>query len=262
MSQELHYTSAPRGLKPGIKGYCTVASTLQMPGPLAERLESLSGYRQVFPATSPEAARNPVVVSHLRISLGGQDLSVLSRVASAGLDYTDRSNKYAHHVAIAPPERPEGGPAWLASRPGFLETAWGGEPRVIPAGRKVPSGDLAPGVCTHWEQASGDAGWAGVLAEAFLGDPRRVAYLIRDLDLDLLPLFCEARALLPASRRWEVTFSTYFTSLPQGLSCAWRGVLKGSVEATLALQTPDSLVLDLTRPMTEAGGGPLVEQAR
>jgi hypothetical protein len=41
MSQELHYTSVPRGLKPGTRGFCTVAVTPQMPGPLVERLENL-----------------------------------------------------------------------------------------------------------------------------------------------------------------------------------------------------------------------------
>ncbi|MDB5349536.1 MAG: hypothetical protein JWN86_783 [Planctomycetota bacterium] len=262
MSQELHYTSAPRGLKPGVKGYCTVASTPHLPGPLAERLESLSGYKQVFPATSPDASRNPVVVSHLRISLGGQDLSVLSRVAAAGLDYTDRSNKYAHHVAITAAERPSAGPAWLAQRAGVLETAWEGEPRIIPTGRAIPSGDTSPAVCDRWGRLTGDPGWAGVLAETFLNDPRRVVYLIRDLGHDLLPLLGEAIALIPPSRRWEVTFSTYFTSLPQGLSCAWRGVLKDSAEATQARRSPEALVLDLTQPMGEAQGGPLVEQAR
>jgi hypothetical protein len=48
MSQELIYTSAPRGLKPGTRGFCTVVSTQQMSQPLAERLESLSGYRHVY----------------------------------------------------------------------------------------------------------------------------------------------------------------------------------------------------------------------
>jgi hypothetical protein len=48
MSQELHYTSVPRGLRPGSRGFCIVAVTAQMPGALAERLEALSSYQPVF----------------------------------------------------------------------------------------------------------------------------------------------------------------------------------------------------------------------
>src|SRR5256885_901966 len=68
MSQELIYTSVPRGLKPGAKGFCTVAMSANMPGALVERLESLSGYRPVFPLGDPSAARNPVNWSHWRLT--------------------------------------------------------------------------------------------------------------------------------------------------------------------------------------------------
>ncbi len=113
MSQELHYTSVPRGLKPGTRGFCTVAVTPQMSGPLVDRLENLSGYQPVYPAHDPAAVRNPVNFSHVRFSLAGRSLSILSRVGPAGLDYTGRANKYAHHVVLDATERPEGGPARL-----------------------------------------------------------------------------------------------------------------------------------------------------
>src|SRR5688572_8699530 len=147
MSHELHYTSAPRGLKPGSRGFCTVACTAGLPAPLADRLESLSGYRQVFPPNDPSAGRNPVAWSHLRLSVGGKSLSILSRVGFAGLDYTDRTNKYAHHVAITSDERPSGGPAWLLSQPGFMDSSWTGEPRILPSGRRPPSGDSVASPC-------------------------------------------------------------------------------------------------------------------
>ena len=121
MSQELHYTSVPRGLKPGSRGFCTVACTPQMPGPLVERLESLSGYQPVYPPHDPAAARNPINFSHMQAALGGRIVSVLSRVGPAGLDYSGRTNKYAHHVVLEANERPAGGPAWLLSQPGFLQ---------------------------------------------------------------------------------------------------------------------------------------------
>ena len=245
MSQELHYTSVPRGLKPGSRGFCTVGLTPHMPGPLVDRLEALSGYQPVFPPHDPSAPLNPIVFSHLRLTIGGKAVSVLSRIGPAGLDYSGRPNKYAHHVVLEGAERPEGGPAWLLSQPGFMQGAWEGEPREIPAGRTPPQGDRQPGVARAWQALTGDGGWAGVLAESFLADSRRTVFLVFRPGMDLLPLFVEALALLPASRRWDVDFSTYFNQLPQGVTCAWRGVLEGSDEAKNARRLPNALVLDL-----------------
>src|SRR5271156_4781097 len=165
MSQELHYTSVPRGLKPGSRGFCTVAVTPHMPGPLVDRLEALSGYQPVFPPDDPSAALNPILFSQLRLTVAGKAVSVLSRIGPAGLDYSGRPNKYAHHVVLEGNERPEGGPAWLLTQPGFMQAAWDGEPREIPAGRIPPRGDRPPGVAGSWQTLTGDGGWAGVLAE-------------------------------------------------------------------------------------------------
>src|SRR4051794_20392851 len=157
MTQELHYTSAPRGLLPGTRGFCTVAMTPNMPGPLKERLEGLSGYQQIFPPHDPNVSLNPVVYSHYRLNLSGRTYSVLSRVCFAGLDYTGRSNKYAHHVVLDPSERPVAGPAWLLSQPGFMDQAWDGEPRYINTGRTPPQGDQPGGIAQAWQELTGDA---------------------------------------------------------------------------------------------------------
>jgi hypothetical protein len=235
--------------------------TRGLPAALAERLEALSGYRPLFPPHDPQAARNPVGHSHLRVTAGGKTLSVLSRVCAAGLDYTQRTNKFAHHVALEAAEQPAGGPAWLLAQPGFMETAWDGEVRLLGAGRTPPQGDSTPSPCRHWHQVTGDAGWAGVLAESFLNDPNRAIYLLFEPGTETLPLIGEALALLPP-RRWEVTFSTYFTGLPQGLICAWRGVVRDSAEAKAARRLPGALVLDLGAPLGQATGGALVASAR
>ena len=262
MSQELHYTSVPRGLKPGSRGFCTVAATSQMSGPLIERLEAISGYQPVFSPNDPSAALNPIAYSHLRVPVGGKVLSVVSRIGPAGLDYSGRPNKYAHHIVLEGNERPEGGPAWLLSQPGFVQAAWDGEPREIPLGRIPPQGDRQPGVARAWQMLTDDAGWAGTLAEMFLADPKRPVFLVFRPGMDLLPLFEEALALLPPSRRWEVDFSTYFSQLPQGVTCAWRGVIEGSEEANNARRLPNALVLDLCSPLGRAEGGALVHLAR
>ncbi len=262
MSQELHYTSVPRGLKPGSRGFGTVAATASLPDALAERLEGLSGYQAVYPPGDPSESLNPIAFVHVRLSVGNQRQDVLSRIGPAGLDYSGRPNKYAHHIVLEPDERPEAGPAWLLSQPGLFQNAWHGEPRILPDGIAVPSGDRPPAIAHDWQALTGDAGWAGVLAESFLADPRRPVFLVYRPGTELLPLFVEAIALLPPSRRWDVEFSTYLTTLPPGTHCAWRGVLDGSAEAKNARRLPGALFIDLSRPAGRARGGALVHLAR
>jgi hypothetical protein len=262
MSQELIYTSAPQGLKPGTRGFCTVACTHGMSPPLAERLESLSGYRQLFAAHDAQANLNPVIYSHLVLSIGGRKYHVLSRVADAGLDYTQRSNKFAHHVALDAAELPPGGPAWLLMQPGFMQTDWDGEPKLLSSGRRPPSGFAPPTVCHRWQELTGDAGWAGVLAETAVGPSARQAYLVFRPGQDLLPLVAEALALVPMQRRWEITFSTWFTKLPPGIDCQWRCLLADSPEAKAARRQQQALLIDLTAPLPNAGSGALAQSAR
>ncbi len=262
MSQELHYTSVARGLKPGSRGFGTVATTANLPETLAERLEGLSAIAPfIRPATRRHrSTRSPTSTSDSRS--GNHLLDDLSRIGPAGLDYSGRPNKYAHHILLEPHERPEGGPAWLLSQPGFIQTTWQGEPRILPAGPPVPRGDRPATIARSWLDLTGDAGWAGMLAESFLADPRRPVFLVYRPGVELLPLFVEAIALLPASRRWDVEFSTYLTNLPPGVSCTWRGVLEGSAEAKNARRLPNALILDLGRPAGRAQGGALVHLAR
>jgi hypothetical protein len=262
MSHELFYTSAPRGLQPGSNGFCTVAETRGLSPLLRERLEDLSGYRPLFPPNDPRAVQNPVASSHLKLTVSGKTLSVLSRVCASGLDHTGRSNKFAHHVVLEGREQPAGGPAWLLEQPGFVEAAWDGKVRTLAGGRAPRPGDRPPAPCRHWQERAGDAGWAGVLAESFLRDPSRPAYLLYPAGLDPLPLLAEALALLTPDRRWQVTFSTYFTSLPPGVSCAWRCVPLEAPEAAEAAHAPGALVLRLDRPLGPAPAGPLTDAAR
>ncbi len=200
--------------------------------------------------------------SHLRLTLGGKVLNVLSRIGPAGLDYSGRPNKYAHHVILEGDERPEAGPAWLLAQPGFMQWAWEGDARELREGRVPPVGDRPGGVARAWHALSGDGGWAGVLAESFLADPKRPVLLFFRPGMDLLPLIVDAVALLPPARRWDVDFSTYFTGLQQGASCVWRAVLEGSPEAENARRLPGALVVDLTNQLGRATGGALVHWAR
>jgi hypothetical protein len=254
MCHELFYTSSPRGLQPGSRGFCTVAVTKGMSAAMRETLEALSGYRPLFPPHDPKAGLNPVAWSHLRVTIAGKPFSLLSRICSAGPDYTERSNKFAHHVLLEPGEQAPGGPAWMLAQPGFMERQWDGKVRVIEQGRTPPWGDEPAASCAAWEELTGDAAWAGVLAEAYQRDPEGPVYFLFEPGMDLLPLVREAIAALPAERRWDVTFSTYYAALPQGVRCSWRAVPRDSAEAKVARRASAALVLDLASDLGPASG--------
>ena len=264
MSQELLYTSAPHGLKPGSRGFCTVLSTQGMAAPLASALEGLSGYRPAFPAGNDQAALNPVNWSHLTLQVAGRNCHVLSRIAEYGLDYSQRTNKLAHHVVLDPSELITAGPAALLAHRNFMRADWNEEPRLAPPKTVLKIPPLPRGVCLAWKDLTGDGGWAGVLAESFLRDPERPVILLYAPGQEMLPLIAEALSLIPANRRWEVTFSTYFTGLPQGVNCTWRCLLSGSPEAHQSLRFVRALRLDLSHPETlgTPAGNELVNDAR
>jgi outer membrane biosynthesis protein TonB len=231
-----------------------------MSAALAQRLEALSGYRHVFSPQDASGELNPVVHSHLLLEVGGRRCHVLSRICDAGLDYTQRTNKFAHHVVLDASEAVPGGPAWLLGLEGFMQAAWDGEPRMLPVGRAPPAGNPPPGVCHAWQRLTGDAGWGGVLAEtATTGLP---AVLIFRPGMDMLPLVAEALALLPPALRWNVSFSTYLNKLPPGVDCQWRCVLDGNAEAVAAGRVPRALVLDLSAGLGPARDGAYVHAAR
>jgi len=262
VSEELLYTSAPQGLQPGSHGFCTVVRSAGLPKLLGERLESLSGYRHATAPHSDQGMGNPVNFSHLVLTLSGQRHHVLSRIADAGLDYTGRSNKLAHHVVLAADELVPVGPAGVLSAKGFCETTWDGRVRELPGGRRPTQSVGHTGVCRAWQEVAGDAGWAGVLAETALHDESPAVSVIVRADQPTLRLVVEANGLLPESCRWDVTFSTFFTRLPAGVECQWRFLLDGTPEARTARRNPHNTVIDLCRSLPAATGGPLVEQAR
>ena len=261
MAYELYYTSAPKGLKPGSCGYCTVAATAGIPSRLVEKLEAISGYPLLAP---PDAGADaaPVSWAHWRVFADGQARSILSRVALAGLDYTRRPNKLAYHLALDAAEQPPAGPAWSLAQPGVMARVWSDPPRTLAAGKAIPTGDRPPRACVAWTEAGGDAGWAGVLAEAFLVDPTRAAYLIHRPRTPPLQLVEEAIALLPPRYRWQVTFNTCFTRPPADLACAWRCAAAGTKAAEEAgRHTGGGMVIDLTRG-GRAPDGPAAAAAR
>lgn len=262
MVEEIIYTSAPHGLKPGRKGFCTVASTPGMASTLVTLLESLSGYRHLAEPGTPTAATNPVVFSHLKARVGGRELHILSRIADAGLDYSGRSNKIAHHVVVGSQGLSPVGPAAIQEYPPFHETAWTGEPRLLRPDRALPPAGAAPDVCRYWQHVTGDAGWGGVCAEDFVRPVPDNLWLIYPQGVDMLRLLGESLALLPPAARWNATYTTFFTKLPPNVACRLRCALVGTPEAAQLRKRYELKVLDLCGSLGTAGYSEWTEAAR
>ncbi|MFN9082307.1 MAG: hypothetical protein ACK5X8_17295, partial [Planctomyces sp.] len=261
MVQEIIYTSAEKGLKQGSRGFCTVVATAGIPINLAERLESMSGYRQIFPLGDPRAALNPVAYSHITTRIAGQSLHVVSRVADAGQDYTGRSNKLAHHLAFGDGDCIPVGPARLLTHPGFVVERWNGDVKNI-SPRQLPQIDTPETIhLTAWHAVTGDHGWAGSIAEQLASSPVPV-HIIFPLGTNTLLLTQEVLDLLPPAQRWDITFSTYFTRLLAGTECQLRFIPDDTAEATAVRNDARAKVVDLTKPLPPASAGNLVSLAR
>jgi len=259
--EEIVYTSAEKGLKQGSRGFCTVVSTAGMSLALAERLESMSGYRHAFPLHDPQASMNPVCFSHVTTRLAGKSLHVISRVADAGQDYTGRSNKLAHHLVIDNVASMPGGPARLMAEPGVIVEQWDGNVRNVPP-RELRCAPLPASIpLVAWQSLTGDEGWAGSVAEQLLQNPAPVSIIFK-AGTDTLTLVREVLDLVPAPQRWNVTFSTYFTRLLAGAECQLRFVLNDTPEATSLRNDARARVIDLTSSLPAATGGTLVAMAR
>jgi len=260
MIHELIVTSVPRGLQAGRSGFTTVLRTRGIHPQLAETLERASGYRHVFPHGDP---RNPQIRSHTVVSGATGVVSVLSRIVDAGSDYSGRSNKLAHHVALDSGEtaaRGKSNPAAVLlalERSGAFQRQWSGDPREQPAAPQVPVVASEPGPCQAWARLAGDAGWAGLLVDRALA--KQPTWIIAPQGLDLLELYAEALGLVNYPQRWGVTFTTYALSAGDAL---WLGTVDGSPEAQAARGQSRLAVVDLVRRAPLTSTSPAIEAAR
>lgn len=249
MIEELIYTSAPQGLKSGSKGFCTVASTAGMAANLASLLESLSGYRHLADPGSPDSKLNPVVYNHFKIRLGGRSLQILSRIADAGLDYSGRSNKLAHHVVLSSTALPKSGPAAIQNHINFHETSWNDKPHIIEHPSPIPSIASHATACSYWQEITGDAGWGGAFAARLYRTINNDNWIIHPLGVEPLRLIEESLALLPPDLRWQTTYTTFYTKLPPGIDCRVRCVVDGTPEAQQIRKRYELQVLDLCQKL-------------
>lgn len=260
MISELIVTSAPRGLQAGRSGFTTVCRTRGIHPDLASRLEAASAYRHVFPQGD---TRNPVIFSYTTRPSSLGDVWVMSRVADAGTDYTGRSNKIAHHIALQQSDisglaasNPAAVMAALAARGGLL-TRWEGEPRENALPPQLPLPPTEPEPCRRWTSIAGDGGWAGVLVER--GLRKEATWIIVPPATDVLALFSEALALVSPSQRWQIPFTTYSLRGDEG---RWLAAIAGSSEAEAALAQKRIPVIDLTCRSNVTSSSPYVSAAR
>lgn len=244
MAHQLLYTSAEKGLRPGTRGFCTVAYTKGLAPAHIQLLEALSGYKGLQGTDSDSTS--PVAFCHYQSNLLGRDFSILSRLAAIPPDHTGRSNKLAHHYLIHKRERPANGPAWLSLQPEFFQTSWTPPPRLLDQTALPPATYAPPSPAHAWGELTGDCGLASLPAREFLENPAQPLYLVFRPGLEMLPLLAESLALLPPDKRWEVTYNTFFTQLPAGTLCAWRCVTPDAEILREARRTGRGKILDLT----------------
>ncbi|MBR5161146.1 MAG: hypothetical protein IKW80_05925 [Thermoguttaceae bacterium] len=262
MAQELIYTSFPKGVKPGVSGFCTVAVSPDLAPNMISRLEGLSGYRHLYMPGTPEADLNPPNWSHVVINVGNAESHVIYRVADAGLDYTGRSNKLAHFIVLDKNDQAPCGPAAMLTTPGLIDLTFDQQVGTRAFTRPIPRQLVSPRPCLAWRDAAGDPGWAGELAQtAWTG---KYACIVYKPGMNVLALIQEAMALLPPERRWKTTFSTYYSKLPTGVECQWRCVAAGTPEAAQAIaEVGSGLVIDLSNgTLAPASDSPSVAAAR
>ena len=191
-------------------------------------MESFSGYSH-HEATGGDL---PVNHSHFVVRIQRKVYHILSRVADAGKDYSGRTNKIAHHLALttAETERFPGGPASLFADDAFWVTEWERDPQEFPPDR-LPQAALEPSESFDtWEYVFRDKGWAGVPAGIVEGNMKPVSIIVPSPthNLDLLS---EAMLLVPLEHRWEICFATYFLRQAPGTVCHWKFVLERTEEA-------------------------------
>lgn len=236
MSQEIVHTSAESGLKQGSRGFCTVRSTSGMAHNLAMLLEKLTAYNHAYKHFDKKFDDHPVNYVHYTSTLGGARYHILGKVSNAPLDHTSRSNKLAHLVAFDESEIDFSRSAGPAAEIQAIRdenrwvTRWAPEdkPYILPDRERITlpvSAPAAPQPCTTWKRICGDARWAAVLAGHRGDQPIPVIFSASQKD-DCLALVAEALSLIPPAERWDVTFSTYFSSsLPTKVKCQWQFLL-------------------------------------
>jgi hypothetical protein len=199
MPLQLIFTSARPGRVPGRSGFCTVARHRTMPDRLAQLLEGLG---------TPHERAEGATFTFRVLEAAGQHWFVLSRFVARGLDYTQRDNRLAHHLAFTQEEAallPP--PAALAYRWSAWRDTWSDEPSWLEGETKPlvlkPGPALTP--AATWRQTTGTGAKAAWLVSPT--GPVDVALLNAPDTETTLRLLAEAAVLL-GKGGWMATYTT------------------------------------------------------
>jgi hypothetical protein len=251
MAHQIVYTSAPRGLTPGSKGYCTVVASNGMAPTLQRQLESLSQYNHIYPPNTANDTFNPTNFQYSKASFGGKQLCVLSRVSDAGLDYSRRSNLLAHHVALEPDECNVSGPAALIDSlllPPSVKR-WKKPPQRLDIG-SIPNPPCPTSPMTSHHPLGLRPELVGEIAGRLANSNQQIMTVLyrQEQHAHLLPLVIDVFWLLAPRERWNTTFSTYYSADLQSTDCRLRFIPHGTPNAKRVMLEPDTI--DLNQNMT------------
>jgi hypothetical protein len=265
---ELVYTSVPRGLLLGRSGFCPVAWTQGMPANFVPLLDRMDSYIHQLPEQAWDEAATCYSCRYCK--LGRKSIVLISRIAASGLDFQGKRNKIAHHFIFDDPQEyaalPEGGISVCLADENFLNR-WEQPPGLLPP-FSPQTRSLSSSFAQQWESITGDAGWAGVIAEFFLRGESPgfyVAYPLGAPDRIILELIAEVARLLPKDRLAKFTFSTLFVQTPINWDCFLRFCLPDSPLLIPLQQNKARHFLSFTDPFPvplEWQDWPLVKQAR
>lgn len=222
---ELIYTSVPRGILENRSGFCTVGCTDGILPQLIPSLESMSSCRL------GKVDEYKKMIAYRRLHSGKSTYPVVSHFAVGGKDFSGHTNKTVHHLLFINDDE-------LSCCPGeafgvlFCEenftALWKKEPQKLPPRKKLVSHKNPVHRADCWEMITGDAGWAGVVAEFFKNDPENQFYLVYDPETidhtNLLVLFGEVVNLLPENERKNFTYSTFLCGNSENWECFLQAV--------------------------------------
>lgn len=256
MGWQLIYTSSSRLLEAGRSGFGTVARHREIAPLLAAAIERISQFNRV-----PGLNDDRIIYAHRHITVSGSRYSVLSRIRSAGADYTGRTNHIAHHLIFEAREIASLGrnvptPIDVMLAAEWLDR-WDEPPRYlgrdeeISLAATVPS---APGPSMWWEHLSGQKRCAALLATPEAVRGIYLTWKEKDGEQPEWPLylFGESLHLIP-NRFWAIDFTSNLQPSDEAADFQWRCISSGSSLRTQAEQTGRP-VLDLDKPLPTVSG--------
>lgn len=256
MPWQLIYTSAPRLLTAGQTGFGTVARHKAMPSLVVSAVERASQFARL-----PGMNAERVVFCHRVVAAAGTRHHVLSRTASAGADYTGRTNHLAHHLILTAAEAAQLDAVGMSAADVLLRypwrSVWNDSPRWLEDEGAVPRLEALPAglqeAVSAWAAVTGNPAHAGLLVSEA---GARGSMLIAPPKADLRRLYAETFRLIPG-RGWQYTFTTELDPGEEAGDFRWLGFPAGS-PLLATFQPGRRLLLDLTKPdRLPAPGAPL-----